>query len=328
MGGIERRAITENWTTVWGEESVPMNYLQNLIELEGMMFLMIALGILSIRTGILSKKGRDELTDLILYIIFPCYIVDCFIQNIGAFSSGGFVAVAITSLVLQGGTILLSQLLYRKEAPGRRTILQYATIVSNSGFLGFPLVGSIFGAQGLIYASIFLIFQRINNFSVAISYFTSSEKKGVLRRTLSHPCILSTLIGVAIMLLEWHPPVLLENTLSSIGACSTPLSMMLIGMVLADAGRGKYLDGTTACYSVLRLFLIPAGIFALCKLLRYDSLVTGTSVLLAGMPAGTLSVMLGAKYGKDAAFASRLVIFTTAISLLTIPLWCLACIYL
>ena len=180
----------------------------------------------------------------------------------------------------------------------------------------------------MIYASIFLIFQRINNFSVAISYFTSSEKKGVLRRTLTHPCILSTLIGVAIMLLECRPPVLLCDTLSSIGACSTPLSMMLIGMVLADAGRGKYLDGTVACYSVFRLFLIPAGIFGLCKLLNYDSLVTGTSVLLSGMPAGTLSVMLGAKYGKDAAFASRLVIFTTAVSLLTIPLWCLACIYL
>ena len=114
-----------------------MNYLQNLIELEGMMFLMIALGILSIRTGILSKKGRGELTDLILYIIFPCYIVDCFIQNIGAFSSGGFVAVAITSFVLQGGTILLSQLLYRKEAPGRRTILQYATIVQTQAFWVF-----------------------------------------------------------------------------------------------------------------------------------------------------------------------------------------------
>lgn len=305
-----------------------MNYLQNLILLEGMMFLMIVLGILSIRTGILSPKGRGELTDLILSIIFPCYIIDCFVENIGAFAARGFLSAAVMSLILQAGTILLSQFLYRREAPSRKTILQYAIIVSNSGFLGFPLVGSIFGPEGLVYASIFLIFQRINNFSVALSYFTSSEKSGVIRRTLTHPCILSTLVGVTVMLLEWTPPALLRDTLSSIGACSTPLSMMLIGMVLADAGKGTYLERPILSYSLLRLVLIPGGIFLLCKLLGFDSLVTGTSVLLAGMPAGTLSVMLGAKYQKDAPFASRLVIFTTALSLLTIPLWCLACIYL
>lgn len=305
-----------------------MDYLQNLLLLEGMMFLMIVLGVLSIRTGILSPKGRGELTDLILSIIFPCYIIDCFVENIGAFAAEGFFSVAVMSLILQGGTILLSQLLYRKESQSRKTILQYAIIVSNSGFLGFPLVGSILGPKGLIYASIFLIFQRINNFSVALSYFTSTGKNGVIRRTLTHPCILATFVGVAVMLLEWTPPALLQNTLSSIGACSTPLSMMLIGMVLADAGKGSYLERPILSYTVLRLVLIPGGIFLLCKLFRFDSLVTGTSVLLSGMPAGTLSVMLGAKYQKDAPFASRLVIFTTALSLLTIPLWCLVCIYL
>ena len=201
--------------------------------------------------------------------------------------------------------------------------MQYAIIVSNSGFLGFPLVGSIFGGQGLIYASIFLIFQRINNFSVGISYFTASGKQGFLKRTLTHPCILSTFVGVAIMLLEWHPPLLLEKTLASIGACSTPLSMMLIGMVLAGAKSGKFCDRLIAGYTALRLALIPGGIFLLCKLMRLDTVVTGTAVLLAGMPAGTLSVMLGAKYGSDAPFASRLVIFTTVVSLVTIPLWCL-----
>ena len=61
---------------------------------------------------------------------------------------------------------------------------------------------------------------------------------------------------------------------------------------------------------------------------RNQIILTGTAVLLTGMPAGTLSVMLGAKYGSDAPFASRLVIFTTLLSLVTIPLWCLVCVYL
>lgn len=305
-----------------------MTYIQNLLELEGMMFIMILLGIITIKKGIITEKGRGELTDFILYLIFPCYILDCFIKNIGAFSAGGFVNVIIASVALQAATIVLSRFLYPKADPKRRTILRYAIIVSNSGFLGFPLVGSIFGNQGLIYASIFLIFQRINNFSVGISYFTADGSKNFLRRTLTHPCIFTTLLGVAIMLLELRPPELVCKVLTSIGGCSTPLSMMLIGMVLAGAPRGKLIDRDIATYSVLRLFLMPGGMFLLCKLLGMDVILTGTAVLLTGMPAGTLSVMLGAKYGSDAPFASRLVIFTTLLSLLTIPLWCLACVYL
>lgn len=305
-----------------------MTYIQNLLDLEGMMFIMILLGIFTVKKGIITEKGRGELTDLILFVIFPCYILDCFIRNIGAFSAGGFVSVIIASVSLQAATILLSRLLYPKADPRRRTILRYAIIVSNSGFLGFPLVGSIFGDQGLVYASIFLIFQRINNFSVGISYFTADGSRGFLRRTLTHPCIVSTFLGVAIMLLELRPPELVCTVLSSVGSCSTPLSMMLIGMVLAGAPGGKLVDRDIATYSVLRLFLMPCGMFFICKLLHMDVILTGTAVLLTGMPAGTLSVMLGAKYGADAPFASRLVIFTTLLSLVTIPLWCLACVYL
>lgn len=305
-----------------------MTYLQNLLDLEGMMFVMILLGILTIKTGIITEKGRGELTDLILFLIFPCYILECFIKNIGAFSAGGFLSVIIASIALQVATILLSRLLYPKADPKRRTILRYAIIVSNSGFLGFPLVGSIFGNQGLIYASIFLIFQRINNFSIGISYFTADGSKGFLRRTFTHPCIVTTLVGVVIMLVEWRPPELVCSVLSSIGSCSTPLSMMLIGMVLAGAPKGRLADRDVATYSVLRLVLMPGGMFLICKLLHMDVVLTGTAVLLTGMPAGTLSVMLGAKYGSDAPFASRLVIFTTLLSLITIPLWCLACVYL
>ncbi|WP_251448769.1 AEC family transporter [Vermiculatibacterium agrestimuris] len=305
-----------------------MIYVRNLLDLEGMMFVIILLGAFTIKKGILTDKGRGELTDLILFIVFPCYILDCFIKNIGAFSAGGFIGVMVASVALQAATIVLSRLLYPRVDPKRRSILRYAIIVSNSGFLGFPLVGSIFGDQGLIYASIFLIFQRINNFSVGISYFTADGSKGFLRRTLTHPCIAATLVGVAIMLLELRPPELVCTVLSSVGSCSTPLSMMLIGMVLASAPKGKLVDRDIITYSILRLFLMPGGMFLICKLLDMDVVLTGTAVLLTGMPAGTLSVMLGAKYGSDAPFASRLVIFTTLLSLVTIPLWCLVCVYL
>jgi len=97
---------------------------------------------------------------------------------------------------------------------------------------------------------------------------------------------------------------------------------------LSGAQQGKFCDKLTPHYSILRLVLIPGAVFLLCKLLGLKTILTGTAVLLSGMPASTLSVMLTAKYGGDALFASRLVIFTTLVSLVTTPLWCIAAVYL
>ncbi|MCI2106063.1 MAG: AEC family transporter [Intestinimonas sp.] len=300
-----------------------MEYVKSLLFLESKMLLMILAGILATKVKIITQEGQKCLTDLVIDIIFPCYIIACFLKNTEMNFTGEFLQITLLSIAMQLLTILLSRVLYRRIAKAQRTILQYATIVSNSGFLGFPLVGSVFGATGMLYASIFLIFQRINNFSVGISYFTYSDKKSIVKKVLLHPCILSTIIGVIIMLLHIQIPELLGETINTIGACSTPLSMILIGVVLSDVRIRSLYDKLIGYYSLIRLVAIPGVVFVLCLIFKISPLVSGVAVLLSGMPAGTLSAMLGSKYGADAVFAGRLIVFTTAVSLATIPLWCI-----
>ena len=60
-----------------------------------------------------------------------------------------------------------------------------------------------------------------------------------------------------------------------------------------------------------------------CRLFALDALVTGVSVVLAAMPAASVTAIMAAKYGADAEFATRCVVFSTLISMATIPLWCI-----
>ena len=304
-----------------------MEQILSLLTVIGNMMLIIALGFLMAKFGVIGEHGRREITELIIDLIFPCYVINGFIKNIGMLDGrDALIALGLASLV-QGGTLALNHFLYRKVPQERRSVLRYATAVSNSAFLGLPLVESVFGSQGLIYASIFVIPQRINCFGIAINYFTASEHQDVLKKTLTQPSILATMVGTVIMLAGWRPPELVVKTVSSIAACSAPFSMLMIGALIYSLAGDRRLDKLTVQFTFLRLIIIPLIIFVVFRLTGQGRIVVGTAVLLGAMPAGTTVALLADKYGMDAGFGGKLVLFTTLASLLTLPVWSYLCLY-
>ena len=101
------------------------------------------------------------------------------------------------------------------------------------------------------------------------------------------------------------------------------VSMLVIGMILADIRFRELLDRDLAFYSLQRLVVIPLSLLAVLKLLRVNPLVSGVSVLLAAMPAGTTTAMLADKYDCDPQFATKMIVFSTLCSIPAISLWSL-----
>ena len=307
-----------------------MDHLGSLLLVIGTMMLMIALGFLAARRGILSESGRKSVTDLVIDLIFPCYVLSSLIHNIGLLDGAEMLFVLAAGVLVQGGLLLVNCFLYRRQPPDRRAVLRYGTAVSNSAFLGLPLVGSVFGDPGLVYASIFVIALRINTFGVAVNYFHTGRKdfRGQLKAVLLQPSILATAVGIVIMLTRWRPPEWGVSVISSLAACSTPLSMLTIGAVIHAYSKEMRLDLLTAQYTLLRLILIPAALFLLFSAAGADPLLRGTAVLLGAMPAGTTMVLFADKYGQGASFAGKLVLVTTLFSMLTLPVWSYLCLTL
>lgn len=179
--------------------------------------------------------------------------------------------------------------------------------------------------MGLALASVYLIPQRIVMWSAGVSYFTAengaAHKKSVLKRIVTHPCIIAVVIGLIFMLGQVQLPSFLDAALKDIGNCNTAMSMLVIGTILADVRLRDLLDRSIFLFSGLRLLLIPLFVYAGCLVCGIESLVTGVSVLLAAMPAASTTAILAAKYDGDAAYASKCVVTTTVLSLLTTPVW-------
>ena len=296
--------------------------LSELFILQFMMFAEMFIGYLLCRAKILQPKDRAVFSKAVINLFLPCNIINSFLTSTGTDMMKDFLIVLIISTGIQIFCAILANILFNRKPAEHKPILQYATVCSNAGFLGNAVAEGVYGKLGLLYGQIYLIPLRIVMWTAGISYFEGNgDLKGKIQKIITHPCIIAVIIGIVLMLGGIQVPSALGRTMTALGRCSTPLIMLFLGMVLAEAGFKGIISKETLSFSFLRLIAIPAAVLLGCVLFHVDSFITGLSVLLAAMPAGTTTSVLAEHYKADVAFASNIVICTTIGSILLLPAW-------
>ncbi|MBR5705730.1 MAG: AEC family transporter [Deltaproteobacteria bacterium] len=299
--------------------------MEKLWTLEFNIFSMMAVGFLIRKIRLVGKEAERVLTDLVLYVVLPCNIFNSFLGDHGALGAGDYLAVLLISIGIQILSLAYGKFAFPRENPDRRVNLSYAMICSNAGFLGNPVAEGVFGATGLMLASIYLIPQRVMMWSEGLAIYSGvKDGKRAVIKVVTHPCVIACALGLIVMALNITVPALLLTPIQQIGRCNTPLTMMMIGMILSEIDLKHLADRTVLWFTVHRLILMPLVVYLMCLLLSIDKTVTGVCVLLAAMPAGATTSMLSAKYGRDPQFATKLVVFTTLCSIPAIFLWSVA----
>lgn len=231
--------------------------------------------------------------------------------------------ILIVSICIQVFAVLTSKYFYPKTTDSKLPVLRYGTIASNAGFMGNPIAQGLYGDQGLLYASIYLIPMRTVMWSFGVACFTGTKGKGVIKKILTHPCIIAVFIGLFLMITQIQLPQGIEQTLRYAGNANTALSMILIGNILAEVHASEILDTNACWYCVVRLAIIPIIVLITCNFAGIDEMVKQVSVVLSGMPAAATTAILAAKYDGDTHFAAKIVFISTLLSMLSVPLLCI-----
>lgn len=291
-----------------------------ILTLQGQLFLLVLLGVF-LRRFLLGEQFQKGLTDLILDLILPCNIFTSFRLELGSGLARQGVLIFVMSILVQAGCWLLAAFLFRRCPSDKKSIMQYGTLCSNAGFLGTPIAEGLFGQQGVLLTSIYLVPQRIMMWTVGVTYFTKAEKKNL--KKLLNPSLIAIALGLLRILLGIPLPKVLEQTVQCLGMCNTGLSMLLIGMLISDFQPRDFVDPMILYYSAVRLVLVPLLVFAAARVLHADPLCSGISVILSAMPAGVTSALLAEKHHGNARFAAGCMTVSTVFSLVAIPLWCI-----
>lgn len=298
--------------------------LSNLLQMQGMLIIIMVLGLFLARTGTITPEGRQLLTDLVINVTLPCSIVKAFLIEFSMDILQSCIAIFLAAIVIQFLGMGLSHILYPGYEGQRKRVLQYATICSNAGILGNPIAEGAFGSIGLMYASIYLIPQRSIMWSFGLTYFTVSPSRWqLIKKILTHPCIIAVELGLVLLIGQFQLPGVISDTISSLGSANTSVSMLLIGAILSTVDLKKMVDRDSLYYCAVRLILIPELVYLGCRIAGLEEMVTGVSVLLSAMPAASVTAVMASKYQQDAPFAAKIVALSTILSMITAPLWCL-----
>ena len=161
--------------------------------------------------------------------------------------------ILIVSIIIQLACQVFGKYFFIKATKRQQSVLQYGTICSNAGFMGSPLIQGLYGLDGLLFASIYLIPQRIVMWSGGVACFTNAKGKDVIKKVITHPCIIAVFIGLFIMISQIQLPSFLKVSIQSLSNCTMALSMIVIGGILAEIKIRDVINLSTA----LSLFTIP-----------------------------------------------------------------------
>ncbi len=298
---------------------------ERVVSLQGMLFLLIVIGVFAKRKSILPEESNKVLTDFLINIILPCNIINSFRAELKIEVLINFVRIFLLAFGIQIFAIIINNFLYRNQSEERQKVLKYATVISNAGFMGMAVVEGVFGMAGAMYASISLISQRALLWSAGLAYFTKANtKKELFKKILTHPCLVSVYIGLILMIFQIPLPDFLGRTIRSIGNTTTPVSMILIGLILGEIKDLKnFVTKTVMFYTTIRLVGLPLIVFLVGKFFGFDEILIGVQILITGMPAASTTAILAGKYNGDVEFATKCILVSSALSMITIPIWCL-----
>jgi predicted permease len=283
--------------------------------------LIMLVGIIARKKGMLNAEVNSKLSDFLLNITLPCLIVTSFSFEYSAETMNNIKLIFFYSVLIHLVLIFLSRVFAFRFNEGSRKVIRFVTVFSNSGFMGFPVLFGLYGNIGVFYGAVFNVPWNIFMLSFGSMLFTGKKDLKALRQVITHPGIIATAIGMLMFVFSLSMPLPLEKALVSVGAMTTPLSMIIVGSMLAEIKFKEVFSGFAVYYvSAVRLIAAPLLTLAIMRLLNADQLLTEIAVTIEAMPAAVIATVLASKFGGDTKLASRCVFISTIISMVTIPL--------
>lgn len=300
------------------------NFLSNLqvVAIQVVILYLIAgVGFVADKTKIFVREDAKRLVDLLFNLILPFAIISSFMsmERTKEHIVGLAVAMGLAFLT-HAIAIGISTLSFRRKSKLERGIYHYAITFSNAAFLALPLAQSVVGDEGVFYSSCYVAAFNVLAFTYGINQISGEKAKINVKSLVLNPGSISVLIGVPLFLLQVQLPEFLQTTMNRIGACNSPMAMIVFGTFLANCNfKNIFIKKEVYFVSFLRLIAIPMIMLTIFKLVGIEGNMLKALVISASAPVATNTAMYAAKYDNDTALSSELVGQTSIFSIITMP---------
>lgn len=229
----------------------------------------------------------------------------------------------ITYIVLTGMAYLLPRYLTKRiedEGP-----VGFALMFGNVGFMGYPVVASIFGHEAIFYAAVLNVVNTFAVFTIGTMLITGkSEVEGskFQKKVLYSTPMLAAYLTMAIVALRIdNIPAFISQPLTMIGNITVPAALLIVGSSMSHLSpRAMLGNGTVYATTLFRLAILPIAIYYLCRALGFSEFVVNINTIVIAMPVATYGTILCLRHGKDTTLITEVTFITTLLSMISIPL--------
>ncbi len=298
------------------------------------LFAIVVVGYIAGKLGYMGGTFDKKLSKVVIDITCPALILSSAMT--GELPDRRYILPllgisVLTYLLLTGVALLLPRFLTKKKDD--EGVIGFAMMFGNVGFMGYPIVASIFGHEAVFYAAVLNVVNTFTVFTVGTMLIvgknqesTVEEKemsrKKMLRKVLYSTPMLSAYLTMLIVALEIKDiPEFISQPLTMIGNITVPAALLIIGSSMSQLPLRALLgNGTIYATTLMRLAILPVGIHYLMTLLGFSSFVVGINTVVIAMPVATYGTILCLRHGKDTTLITEVTFITTLLAMISIPL--------
>ena len=285
------------------------------------LFLIILIGVYGSKKNIINEEINKGLRRILLEITLPLLVINSFSFEFSDGMGKNVLTAFIYSITFMALGAIISYIFLFPLKGEKKKILHFANVFSNCGFIGFPIINSLYGAEGVVYTSIFNMVFTIALWTYGVMIFSDKMLKEKIKKVLVNPAIIAVYIGIPIMLLNIKLPSFLLDTTKIVGDMTAPISMIIVGSILSKVRIKDVFKEISIYYEALiKLIIIPLILFLIKIIIKDNTTVINTIIVLQAMPAAAMTSIFAADFNKEKEYSAKVVFMTTLLSIITIPI--------
>ena len=290
------------------------------------LFAIVIVGYMAGKLGYMGGEFDRKLSSLVINWTCPALILSSAMT--GELPDRKFIlpllAISVvTYVVLTGLAFWLPRYVtQRREDEG---VVGFAMMFGNVGFMGYPVVASIFGHEAVFYAAVLNVVNTFAVFTLGTILVTGKgevEGHHFQKKVLYSSPMLSAYLTMLIVALEIdNIPACVSQPLTMIGNITVPAALLIIGSSMSQLPLRALMGNKTVYVTTfLRLGAVPVSMYFLCSLLGFDAYVVNINTVVIAMPVATYGTILCLRHNRDTTLMSEVTFITTVLSMITIPL--------
>ncbi len=288
----------------------------------GTIAIILVLGFILGKAKLIDTKANRVLVNLLLTVFMPASLFVAFPNEFDAATSDMFFKGLAAGFIVMLALIIASRLIFNKHfyKGELRFESQFALIFNNATFLGYPIISSVFGTQGIVPYCGFIIAFNIALFSYGVYLFQRKLTAKLLLGIITNPNIIAVVLGMILFLASIKLPDFIMDSAQFTGNATTALSLICIGFMLSHADFKKLIKKwRLTVTAIIQLIVGPVMTYFLLSFLNFPSEVIVVCTIIQALPTATSLGLFAAKYGGNDIESSELVTISTLLSLITMP---------